>query len=282
MERLDAVVSIGGALRVSNCQRLEGLVLFRKVRRKFEKMTQMPLQEIEKEKLPLHVAIIMDGNGRWAHRRGLPRIAGHHAGMEKVREVIRACDDFGIQYLTLYAFSTENWKRPKSEVEYLMRLPGEFFRTEIDELVSRDVRVRFIGDTSNLPSFTQKTVERTLERTADNQGMTVTFALNYGGRADIVEAVQKLVRQVQAGQVLAVEDIDESAISRLLSTDGIPDPDLVIRTSGELRVSNFLIWQVAYSEFWFNDVLWPDFGRPQLAEAISDYQRRKRRFGGLN
>lgn len=254
--------------------------MFKAIRRRFAKSTTTSVQGAEQGNLPVHVAIIMDGNGRWAHRRGLPRLAGHHAGMKKVRDIIRACDDIGIEYLTLYAFSTENWKRPEKEIEYLMRLPEEFFRSEIDELVSRGVRVRFIGDTSKLPLYTQETVRRTLERTRNNQGMTVIFALNYGGRADIVEAVQRLLLQVQAGQI-AVTDVDESVIGELLSTQGIPDPDLVIRTSGELRISNFLIWQAAYAEFWFADVLWPDFDRLQLQEALSDYQRRKRRFGGL-
>jgi len=234
----------------------------------------------EQENLPVHIAIIMDGNGRWARRRGLPRIAGHHAGMNKVRDVIRACDDFGIRYLTLYAFSTENWKRPNSEVEYLMRLPEEFFRTEIDELVSRGVNVRFIGNTAKLPEYTQETVRNTLERTRGNEGMTVTFALNYGGRQDIVEAIQKLVERARRGELTEV-DITEELVTGSLETEGIPDPDLVIRTSGELRLSNFLIWQTAYSELWFADVLWPDFDRLTLQEAISDYQRRKRRFGGL-
>ncbi|MCF8564783.1 isoprenyl transferase [Alicyclobacillus tolerans] len=230
--------------------------------------------------LPAHIAIIMDGNGRWANRRGLPRIAGHRAGMTTVREVIRACDDLGIQILTLYAFSTENWKRPEFEVEYLMRLPEEFFRSEMDELALRGVRVRFIGDTTKLPEYTQETVRRSLERTRDNQGMIVNFALNYGGRADVVQAVQKYAEEVAAGRSSWAQ-FDEPALSAHLSTGSTHDPDLVIRTSGEMRLSNFLIWQAAYAELWFTDVLWPDFRRETLIEAIQDYGRRKRRFGGL-
>jgi undecaprenyl diphosphate synthase len=230
--------------------------------------------------LPVHVAIIMDGNGRWARRRGLPRVAGHRAGMSRVRQVIRDCDEIGIRYLTLYAFSTENWKRPKEEVEYLMRLPGEFFRNEIDELVERGVQVRFIGDTTKLPAYTQEIVQKTLERTRNNTGMVVNFALNYGGRSDVLEAVRAYAREVAAGTA-TWEDLREETFQQYLSTGNMPDPDLVIRTSGELRLSNFLIWQAAYAELWFTDVLWPDFTRADLEQAIRDYQGRKRRFGGL-
>lgn len=236
--------------------------------------------ELPQENLPSHVAIIMDGNGRWARRRGLPRVAGHHAGMSTVRDIIRASDDLGLQYLTLYAFSTENWKRPRPEVEYLMRLPEEFFRSEIDELVERGVCVRFIGDTTKLPTYTQETVRRTLERTKSNTGMTVCFALNYGGRADVVEAMKAYARQVD-NQGTSWDDLTEENFSHYLSTSGIPDPDLIIRTSGEQRLSNFLIWQAAYAEFWFTDELWPDFSKDDLRRAIADYQKRKRRFGGL-
>ncbi len=230
--------------------------------------------------LPQHVAIIMDGNGRWARRRGLPRSAGHHAGMRGMRDVIRASDDIGIPCLTLFAFSTENWTRPETEVEYLMRLPEEFFRTEIDELVERGVRVRFIGDTSKLPAYTRDTVTRTLERTTNNQGMIVTFALNYGGRADVLEACKRAAGEVAKGTV-GWDEITEKGFGEYLSTGDLPDPDLLIRTSGELRMSNFLIWQAAYAELWFTDVLWPDFRREHLYQAIHDYQRRKRRFGGV-
>lgn len=236
--------------------------------------------ELLNENLPSHVAIIMDGNGRWARRRGLPRVAGHHAGMSIVRDIIRASDDLGLQYLTLYAFSTENWKRPRAEVEYLMRLPEEFFRSEIDELAERGVRVRFIGDTMKLPPYTRETVRRTLGRTERNTGMTVCFALNYGGRADVIEAIKALVNDF-ASQGMSFDALTEERFADYLSTYGIPDPDLIIRTSGEQRLSNFLIWQAAYAEFWFTDALWPDFTREDLRRAIIDYQKRKRRFGGL-
>nr|WP_281171063.1 isoprenyl transferase [Alicyclobacillus contaminans] len=232
------------------------------------------------ENLPAHLAIIMDGNGRWANRRGLPRFAGHHAGMKRLRQVIRDCDELGIRCLTLYAFSTENWKRPADEVEYLMRLPAEFFATEIDELVDRGVRVRFIGDTAKLPPHTQEIVAKTLERTRNSQGMIVNFALNYGGRAEIIAAAKSFALEVAAGRASA-EDLSEERFSELLSTCHLPDPDLVIRTSGELRMSNFLIWQAAYAELWFTDVLWPDFTRDVLIQALRDFQGRKRRFGGL-
>jgi len=229
---------------------------------------------------PEHIAIIMDGNGRWANRRGLPRLAGHHAGMQVVRDIIRACDDFGIPCLTLYAFSTENWKRPELEVEYLMRLPEQFFRTEIEELVQRGVRVRFLGDTTKLPQYTQETVRRALERTTHNHGMIVNFALNYGGRADILQAVQRLAKAVEAGET-SFAALTEQTFESYLYTADLPDPDLVIRTSGEFRTSNFLIWQAAYAELWFTEVLWPDFTSETLRDAIADFGRRKRRFGGL-
>ncbi|RIV29417.1 isoprenyl transferase [Alicyclobacillaceae bacterium I2511] len=222
----------------------------------------------------------MDGNGRWATRRGLPRIAGHRAGMNKVREAIRACDELGVQYLTLYAFSTENWKRPQDEVDYLMRLPEEFFRTEINELLKRGVQVRFVGDVTQLPTYTRETVVNTQRLTEGNTGMVVTFALNYGGRAEVIHAIHHYADQVKAG-LATWEDLSEENFGRLLSTFPVPDPDLVIRTSGERRLSNFLIWQSVYSELWFTEVLWPDFTRTTLHEAIRDYQRRKRRFGGL-
>jgi len=258
----------------------KGPVLLKPVWKWFAKSQEAASDLGDEGNLPTHIAIIMDGNGRWANRRGLPRIAGHRAGMSRVREIIRACDDLGIECLTLYAFSTENWKRPDDEVEYLMRLPQEFFRTEIDELAERGVRVRFIGDTTRLPAYTQETVRRSLERTRDNTGMTVNFALNYGGRSDIVQGVKAYAEEVAAGRT-GWDQFNEQSFPAYLSTGDLPDPDFVIRTSGEMRVSNFLIWQSAYSEFWFTDVLWPDFTGDTLRVAIKDYQRRKRRFGGL-
>lgn len=230
--------------------------------------------------LPRHIGIIMDGNGRWARKRGLPRIAGHHAGMTAMRDAIRACDDFGIECVTLYAFSTENWKRPVPEVEYLMRLPEQFFRTEIDELVNRGVKIRFMGNTASLPPHTQKTVQHSLERTAKNNGMTVNFALNYGGRTELMGAIAKFAEEVAAGN-LSATDLTEDRIDSYLGTAGLPPLDLVIRTSGEVRLSNFLIWQSAYAELWFTDILWPDFRRDDLYQAIAEYGGRKRRFGDV-
>lgn len=248
--------------------------------KRLSRASDSPHLERPTGRIPQHLAIIMDGNGRWANRRGLPRSAGHHAGMHRMRDIIRACDDIGVPCLTLFAFSTENWSRPDTEVEYLMRLPEEFFRTEIDELVDRGVRVRFIGDTTRLPEYTQETVRRTLERTGTNNGMVVNFALNYGGRADVIEAIKIYAAKVHAGDS-SWDDIDEQTFSPCLSTGTLPDPDLIIRTSGELRMSNFLIWQAAYAELWFTDALWPDFGRDDLYQAIHDFGRRKRRFGGV-
>lgn len=229
---------------------------------------------------PRHIGIIMDGNGRWAHKRGLPRMAGHHAGMLAMREAIRACDDFGIDCVTLYAFSTENWKRPMPEVEYLMRLPEQFFRSEIDELVERGVKVRFMGDTLQLPPYTQETVRNSLVRTADNAGMTVNFALNYGGRTELLCAIERYAKDISDGHA-TIGQLSETQFDQYLDTAGLPPLDLVIRTSGEIRLSNFLIWQAAYAELWFTDVLWPDFKREDLYQAIADYGTRKRRFGDV-
>ncbi|WP_170085656.1 isoprenyl transferase [Kyrpidia spormannii] len=231
--------------------------------------------------LPRHVAIIMDGNGRWAHRRGLPRVAGHRAGMKAVKEVTRAADEIGIQVLTLYAFSTENWKRPREEVDYLMRLPQEFLDRELQELDEHGVRVRLIGETDGLPPHTLRAVEAAMGRTRNNTGLILNFALNYGARAELVNAVRSIARRVKDGE-LRPEDVDEATISAALQTRGLPDPDLLIRTSGELRISNFLLWQIAYSELWFTDVLWPDFTREHLFEAVRAYQSRQRRFGGVD
>lgn len=229
---------------------------------------------------PRHIGIIMDGNGRWARKRGLPRVAGHHAGMIAMRETIRACDDFGIECVTLYAFSTENWKRPIPEVEYLMRLPEQFFRNEIDELVNRGVKVRFLGDTTQLPPYTQETVRNSLVRTEHNTGMTVNFALNYGGRNELMTAIERYAKEVADGRA-SLGELTEAKFDGYLDTAGLPALDLVIRTSGEIRLSNFLIWQAAYAELWFTDVLWPDFSRDDLFQALSDYGRRKRRFGAV-
>ncbi|WP_027414636.1 isoprenyl transferase [Aneurinibacillus terranovensis] len=237
-------------------------------------------KELDRDNIPEHVAIIMDGNGRWAKRRGLPRVAGHRAGMKTVIEITRAADELGVKYLTLYAFSTENWKRPTDEVEFLMRLPGQFLMAELDELIERNVQVRMVGNEENLPSYTVQAVREAIEKTAGNTGLILNFALNYGSRAEIVNAVREIAAEVQEGR-LAAGDIDENVIGRYLETSGMPDPDLLIRTSGELRLSNFMLWQMAYSELCFIGVYWPDFSRDHFYETILEYQQRSRRYGAL-
>lgn len=232
------------------------------------------------DNIPGHIAIIMDGNGRWAKQRGLPRIAGHHNGMKAIKRVTKAADALGVKVLTLYAFSTENWKRPKAEVEFLMKLPQEFLSLELDELIENNVRVQMMGNRELLPDFTLAAVREAIERTKDNTGLVLNFALNYGGRDELVEAARALAREAAAGR-LDPETIVEADFGRLLLSGDLPDPDLLIRTSGELRLSNFMLWQLAYSEFWFTDVYWPDFGEDQLHEAVREYQRRARRYGGL-
>ncbi|PDO10620.1 MAG: isoprenyl transferase [Candidatus Reconcilbacillus cellulovorans] len=230
--------------------------------------------------IPRHVAIIMDGNGRWAKRRGLPRVAGHHSGMQTIRKIVAAADRLGIGVLTLYAFSTENWKRPREEVEYLMRLPEMFFPQMIDELVERNVRVRMMGFRDGLPDYTLRPVDEAIRRTQHNTGLILNFALNYGSRLEILHAVRELGRLIREG-ALEPSDIDERRFSGCLFTSDLPDPDLVIRTSGEIRVSNFMLWQMAYSELWFTDTYWPEFTEDHFYEAIAHYQRRVRRYGGL-
>ena len=231
--------------------------------------------------LPRHIAIIMDGNGRWARQRGLPRVAGHRASVTAIRDVVRAAGELGIEVLTLYAFSTENWKRPRAEVDALMELLVEHVRSDLDELHQNGVRVRVIGRIEELPEAARRAVEHAVARTARNRRLTLVLALNYGGRRELTDAMIQLARRVQSG-ALRPEDIDERTVASALYTGDLPDPDLLIRTSGELRISNFLLWQLAYTEFWVTDVCWPDFRRTHLAEAIEAYQRRERRFGGLN
>lgn len=253
--------------------------LFARFRKKpLDRETLFP--DLADVRLPAHVAIIMDGNGRWARARGLPRAAGHHAGMVAMRETIRLADDVGIKVLTLYAFSTENWKRPRQEVQYLWHLVGEFFRTDIDELVMRNTRVTFIGDTSRLPPATQSFVRESMSRTAANDGMAIQFALNYGSRTELVNAMRQIAERVEKG-CLKAADIDESVLESALDTSGLPDPDLLIRTAGDQRISNFLLWQIAYTELYFSTAMWPDFRAEHFREALSEYVRRERRFGGL-
>jgi undecaprenyl diphosphate synthase len=224
-----------------------------------------------------HVAVIMDGNGRWAKQRGLPRIAGHRAGVENIRRVLTECVDLEIRYLTIYAFSTENWSRPSAEVEGLMRIFSEFLDRETRSLHEQGVQIRHLGSMKGVSPSLQRKTQAALDLTRANQRITLSVAFNYGGRADIVEAVRTLV-----AEGVAADAIDEQLICERLSTHGMPDPDLIIRTSGEWRLSNFLVWQAAYSEYWVTPTLWPDFSPELLRQAVQDYGQRERRFGGLS
>jgi undecaprenyl diphosphate synthase len=226
---------------------------------------------------PCHIAVIMDGNGRWAKQRGLPRLAGHRAGVENIRRILTECVDLSIRYLTIYAFSTENWSRPSAEVEGLMRIFSEFLDRETNSLHEQGVQIRHLGSMNGVSPALQRKTQAALDLTRDNQRITLSVAFNYGGRADIVEAVRLL-----CAEGVSAAAIDEQMISERLSTRGIPDPDLIIRTSGEWRLSNFLIWQAAYSEYWVTPSYWPDFSPELLRQAIQDYGQRERRFGGLS
>jgi undecaprenyl diphosphate synthase len=232
---------------------------------------------IDPERLPAHVAVIMDGNGRWAKRRNLPRVAGHKAGMRTVRTVIETCTQMKLTALTLYAFSVENWKRPRTEVDVLWRLLRAYLQTELAEIERKHIKLTAIGRLDALPPQVRAELQAAIDKTAANDGMQLNLAINYGGRAEIVDAVKALVEESKRADIV----IDEQAISAHLYTAGIPDPDLLIRTSGEMRVSNFLLWQIAYAELYVTSTLWPDFTRADLLRAILDYQRRDRRFGGL-
>ncbi|MEQ9764282.1 isoprenyl transferase [Streptococcus jiangjianxini] len=240
--------------------------------------------ELILDKIPKHIGIIMDGNGRWAKKRLQPRVMGHRAGMNALQNVTIAASELGVKVLTVYAFSTENWSRPEDEVAFIMNLPVEFFDKYVPELHKNNVRIQMIGERRRLPQETQVALEKALEKTRHNSGLVLNFALNYGGRAEIVETVREIAQDVLDAR-LNPGDITEDLISGHLMTSQLPylyrDPDLVIRTSGELRTSNFLPWQIAYSELYFTDKLWPDFDESALKEAISDYNRRHRRFGGL-
>ncbi|MFP6688734.1 MAG: isoprenyl transferase [Alphaproteobacteria bacterium] len=229
--------------------------------------------------VPRHVAIIMDGNGRWARARGLPRIAGHKQGAEAVRSTVRACSDLGISYLTIYAFSSENWKRPASEVDDLMGLLRLYIRRELASLGREGVRIRFIGDRSRLDGDINRLISESEENTKNNKGLIFTVALNYGGRQEILEAARVFAQNVRDG-TLDPEDMNEQLFESYLQSTDMPDPDLLIRTSGEQRLSNFLLWQSAYTEFLFTSTLWPDFKREHLEQAVHEYQRRERRYGG--
>lgn len=229
-------------------------------------------------RMPNHVAVIMDGNGRWAKKRGLPRIAGHRQGAKALKEILRCCKDWGIKALTAYAFSTENWGRPSSEVEFLMVLFERLLRKELDEMQQEGVCIRFIGNLTPLPESLQREMARSQQQTANNQEIYFNIAINYGGRHEILNTCRHLAQQVQCGELLP-EEIDENIFEQSLYTKGIADPDLLIRTSGEMRLSNFLLWQVAYTEIYVTDVLWCDFNRDEFQRAIEAYQQRDRRFG---
>jgi undecaprenyl diphosphate synthase len=230
--------------------------------------------------IPSHVAIIMDGNGRWARKRALPRIAGHHEGMKTVRKIVKEANRIGIKVLTLYAFSTENWKRPREEVDFLMKLPGEFLNTFLPDLIKENVQVRIMGKKELLPIHTVKAVDQAISQTESNTGLILNFALNYGSRDEITAAVKAIGTEIKNG-TLDPSQINESTIENHLMTQGLSDPDLLIRTSGEVRLSNFMLWQLAYSEFWFTEVYWPDFSEDHLREAVSQFAQRGRRFGGV-
>ena len=239
------------------------------------------IEENKLKKIPTHVAIIMDGNGRWAKKRNMPRVKGHYEGMQTVKKITKYASKLGIKYLTLYAFSTENWARPKEEVSYLMDLPEKMFTSFMPELMENNVKVEVIGVVEKLPENTRKAVEDAVEQTKNNTGLKLIFALNYGSKDEIVTAVKRIA-QGAANNEYKVEEIDEQLISDNLFTKDTPDPDLLIRTSGEQRISNFLLWQIAYSEFIFTKVAWPDFVEEEFYKALLEYQSRDRRFGGLN
>lgn len=234
---------------------------------------------LDLQRIPQHVAVIMDGNGRWAKKRALNRLRGHKAGIEAVRETIRCASDLGVRYLTIYSFSTENWKRPQDEVVGLMDLFAKTMLAEVDGLDEENVRVMTIGDLSILPSDTREAFEKAWEQTKDNTGMTLVVAVNYGARQELLHSVQQLVDRAASSS--EAFEVTEDLFVQGLYTAGIPDPELVVRTSGELRVSNFLLWQIAYSEFYVTDILWPDFNRYEFLRALLAYQGRNRRFGGV-
>ncbi len=237
---------------------------------------------LDAARIPAHIAIIMDGNGRWARRRGLPRVAGHKVGVSTVRTTVEDCSRLGVKALTLYAFSSENWKRPRTEVEVLWRLLRFYLRHELEDLQRNDIRLQAWGRVEALPSGVYEELRAVERATARNQGMRLNLAINYSARIEIVDAVNMIIDEARIDGALAGLTVDEKMISRRLYTAGLPEPDLLIRTSGEMRVSNFLLWQIAYAELYVTDTLWPDFNRTELLRAILDFQRRERRFGGLS
>lgn len=247
----------------------------------FSKKNKNLVTTVELKKIPKHVAIIMDGNGRWAKKRNLPRVKGHYEGMQTVKKITKYASKLGIEYLTLYAFSTENWSRPKQEVNYLMDLPEKMFSSFMPELMENNVKVQVIGDIDKLPESTRKSVLGAIRETENNTGLKLIFALNYGSKTEILHAVKHIANEVN-NQTISIDDITEELLSNYLYTASYPDPDLLIRTSGEKRISNFLLWQIAYSEFIFVDCAWPDYNEDEFYKSLLEYQSRDRRFGGLN
>lgn len=238
------------------------------------------LYDYPEDNTPDHIAIIMDGNGRWAKKRGMPRVAGHKEGISTVVKIAKAAVKCNVKVLTLYTFSTENWKRPKSEVETILRLPKEFLHIYLPELMANNVRIGAIGDMDILPAHTRDAIEYAIEKTSENDGLLLNFALNYGSRHEILRAMKEMLMDIN-DEKLSLDELDEQQFSGYLYTSDLPDPDLLIRTGGEKRLSNFLLWQLAYTEFWFSDVLWPDFSEKEFLEAVGEFRNRKRRFGGL-
>ena len=241
-------------------------------------MLQKLPSDLDQDRLPRHVAVIMDGNGRWAKRRGLPRIMGHRQGVDALKDLLRCCNDWGIKALTAYAFSTENWGRPHEEVDFLMTLFERVLVRELQEMMKENVRIQFVGNLAALPPSLQAQIERSMTETQQNPGIQFTVATNYGGRQEILQACRAIATQVQEGHIQP-DEIDEALFSRHLYTANVCDPDLLIRTSGEMRLSNFLLWQMAYAEFYITEALWPDFDRTEFHRALSSYQQRDRRFG---
>ncbi|MEA4925400.1 MAG: isoprenyl transferase [Syntrophomonadaceae bacterium] len=236
---------------------------------------------IKSNPLPRHIAVIMDGNGRWAQKRLLPRSMGHRAGMASLKELVKATDELTIPYLTVFAFSTENWKRPVTEVDFLMNLLVEFLQKELDELHQNHVRIRVMGDYSVIPGECQAEIKTAIEKTRNNKGLVFNIAINYGARQEIITAVKQFAHKLMAHEI-TIDDLNEEAFSSWLYTGDMPDPDLLVRTAGEKRISNFMLWQIAYAEIVISETLWPDFSRDDLFRAIKEYQNRDRRFGGLS
>lgn len=253
--------------------------MFKKFKNNEENQSQVDTLDLHN--IPEHIAIIMDGNGRWAKQRKMPRIKGHYQGMQTVKTITRAASDLNVKYLTLYAFSTENWSRPQEEVKYIMGLPVNFLNTFLPELIEKNVKVETIGFTDQLPTKTLQAIEEAKQKTAHNTGLTLIFAINYGGRAEILNGVKQVIRDMQDADDATIESLDESVFHKYLMTANYPDPELLIRTSGEQRISNFLIWQLSYSEFIFNSKMWPEFDEEEFKACIKTYQSRQRRFGGL-